>query len=182
MPVPIFVFRRTNKGSYNEGGIRVPLIIKSPGVSKAGRLIGEPVVSNDLYPICLSAAGAELNPNQHMDGVNLKPLLSATEDLPRESLFWRFPHYNKRPSSHPSGVIRKGGWTLSESFDPATVELYNLSDDLGETTNLAGTHPDRRDALLSGLEAWRVCVRAERMLPNPDAGPNEPRGTRKIDR
>lgn len=83
--------RRANKGSYYEGGIHVPSIIKWPGVSRAGRVIGEPVVSNDLYRTCLSTAGAELNPNQHMDGVNLKPLLSATEDLPRESLFWHFP-------------------------------------------------------------------------------------------
>lgn len=158
---------RANKGSYYEGGIRVPLIIKWPGVSHAGRVIHEAVISNDLYPTCLSAAGVELNPKQHMDGVNLKPLLSATEDLPRESLFWHFPHYNKHPSSHPSSVIRKGEWKLIESFDPAGVELYNLSDDLGETRDLADTYPDRRDELLGELEAWRKSVRAERMIPNP---------------
>ncbi|TWU38548.1 sulfatase [Novipirellula artificiosorum] len=166
---------RANKGSYYEGGIRVPLIIKWPGVSHAGRVIHEAVISNDLYPTCLSAAGVELNPNQHMDGVNLKPLLSATEDLPRESLFWHFPHYNKHPSSHPSSVIRKGDWKLIESFDPATVELYNLGQDLGETTNLAQSEPARRNELLQELDAWRVAVGAERMKPNPDAASKDNR-------
>ena len=107
-----------------------------------------------------------------MDGVNLKPLLSETDELPRESLFWHFPHYNKHPSSHPSSVIRKGDWKLIESFDPAAVELYNLSDDPGETNNLADSSLDRRDALLKELESWRVSVHAERMLPNPNFGPS----------
>ena len=168
-----------NKGAYYEGGIRVPLIIKWPGVSHAGRVIHEPLISNDLYPTCLSAAGVELNPNQRMDGVNLKSLLADTESLPPRSLFWHFPHYNKHPFSVPSSVTRKGDCKLIESFDPAVVELYNLEQDIGETTNLADTYPDRRDALLNELETWRVSVRAERMLPNPEAGPTEQRGTRK---
>lgn len=160
---------RANKGSYYEGGIRVPLIIKWPGVSLNGRVIQEPVISNDLYPTCLSAAGLELNPHQHMDGINLKPLLNETERLPRETLFWHFPHYNSHPQSYPSSVIRKGDWKLIESFDPASVELYDLKQDIGETKNLAATYPDRRDALLEELESWRKAVRAEPMQPNPNA-------------
>jgi len=163
---------RANKGSYYEGGIRVPLIIKWPKVAQAGRVIHAPVISNDLYPTCLSAAGVELNPSQHMDGVNLKPLLSETDKLPRESLFWHFPHYNKHPSSHPSSVIRKGDWKLIESFDPAAVELYNLKTDLSETMNLAEEQPDRRDKLLKEIETWRISVRAEYMVPNPNFAPD----------
>lgn len=167
---------RANKGAYYEGGIRVPLIIKWPGVSRAGRVIHEPVISNDLYPTCLSAAGLALRANQHSDGVNLKSLLADAESLPPRSLFWHFPHYNKHPSSVPSSVIRKGDWKLIESFDPAGVELYNLKTDISETTDLAEKQPDRRDALLKELEAWRISVRAERMLPNPNFDPiAEPR-------
>jgi arylsulfatase A-like enzyme len=160
---------RANKGAYYEGGIRVPLIIKWPGVAQTGRVIREPVISNDLYPTCLSAAGVALKPDQHIDGVNLQPLLADTDTLRPRSLFWHFPHYNKHPSSYPSSVIRKGNWKLIESFDPAGVELYNLNDDLGETNNLADTDPDCRDGLLSELNAWRSTVRAERMLPNPNS-------------
>lgn len=145
---------RANKGAYYEGGIRVPLIIKWPRVAQAGRVIHEPVISNDLYPTCLSAAGVTLKPNQHMDGFNLKSLLADMKSLPPRSLFWHFPHYNKYPFSHPSSVIRRGKWKLIETFDPAGVELYNLNDDLGETKNLADTDPNRRDALLRELNAW----------------------------
>lgn len=159
---------RANKGAYYEGGIRVPLIIKWPGVSQAGRVVHEPVISNDLYPTCLSAAGHPLLPHQHLDAVNLKPLLADSDVLPPRSLFWHFPHYNNHPSSHPSSVIRKDDWKLIESFDPARVELYNLKTDLSETTDLSQKEPHIRNALLQELEAWRVAVRAERMLPNPN--------------
>ncbi len=159
---------RANKGAYYEGGIRVPLIIKWPGLSQPGRVIHEPVITNDLYPTCLAAAGLSMIPHQHMDGENLAPLLHETETLSRDSLFWHFPHYNKHPSSYPSSVIRKGHWKLIESFDPATVELYNLAEDLGETCNRASTEAKRRDALLGELEAWRQTVGAERMAPNPN--------------
>ena len=159
---------RANKGAYYEGGTRVPLIIKWPGLSQPGRVIHEPVITNDLYPTCLAAAGLSMDPHQHMDGENLTPLLHKTETLSRDSLFWHFPHYNKHPSSHPSSVIRKGHWKLIESFDPATVELYNLAEDLGETCDLAEVEVKRRDSLLRELAAWRQTVGAERMAPNPD--------------
>ena len=68
----------------------------------------------------------------------------------------------------PSSVICKGDWKLIETFDPTGVELYNLANDLGETTNLAEQDPPRRDTLLQELELWRRSVGAERMLPNPD--------------
>ena len=159
---------RANKGAYYEGGIRVPLIIKWPGLSQPGRVIHEPVITNDLYPTCLAAAGLSMDPHQHMDGENLTPLLHKTETLSRDSLFWHFPHYNKHPSSHPSSVIRKGHWKLIESFDPATIELYNLAEDLGETCDLAEVEMKRRDSLLRELAAWRQTVGAEQMARNPD--------------
>ena len=59
---------RANKGAYYEGGIRVPLIVKWPGVAKAGHVSAEPVISTDLYPTCLAAAGLPARPNQHIDG------------------------------------------------------------------------------------------------------------------
>ena len=159
---------RANKGAYYEGGIRVPLIIKWPGVSVAGRVVDEPVISNDLYPTCLTGAEIPIKPQQHQDAVDLTPLLSQKDELTRSSLFWHFPHYNSHPSSYPSSVIRKGEWKLIESFDPASVELYHLSEDLGETKNVAESLPEQRDALLAELEAWRISVGAERMRPNPN--------------
>ncbi|MEL6109200.1 MAG: sulfatase [Planctomycetota bacterium] len=160
---------RANKGAYYEGGIRVPLIIRWPGVAEPGSVVDVPVTSTDLYPTCLDAANQPLQPNQHPDGLNLRPLLKQGGTLHRSSLFWHFPHYNGHPSSYPSSVVRRGDWKLIETFDPEGVELYNLKNDLGEQKDLASAEPRRRDELLRELEAWRVSVGAERMTPNPDA-------------
>lgn len=162
---------RANKGAYYEGGIRVPLIVKWPGVTRPGAVIGEPATSTDLYPTCLAAAGQSPRPNQHRDGLNLLPLFQGMDPLGREAIFWHFPHYNRHPSSVPSSVIRKGSWKLIETFDPEGVELYNLANDLGETNNLAGERPDLMNALRRELRAWRREVGAEMMQPNPNHDP-----------
>ena len=164
---------RANKGAYYEGGIRVPLIIKWPGVARAGAVSAEPVISTDLYPTCLAAAGLPARPNQHVDGRNLQPVLAQGAPLGRDSLFWHFPHYNDHPHSVPSGVVRHGSWKLIETFDPEGVELYNLADDLGETRNLATAEPARTADLRRELETWRRAVGAEMMPPNPDYVPGE---------
>ncbi len=163
---------RANKGAYYEGGIRVPLIIKWPGTGKAGLVVNEPVTSTDLYPTCLAAAGLPLRPNQHQDGVNLRPVLTGAGSLPPRSLFWHYPHYNEHPSSVPSSVIRKGPWKLIETFDPAGIELYNLATDVSETKDLAAAEPATVAELRRELDAWRNAVGAEKMLPNPDYDPS----------
>ncbi len=162
---------RANKGAYYEGGIRVPLIVKWPGVTKPGLVVNEPVTSTDLYPTCLAAAGLPARPNQHQDGVNLRPLLAGEGSLSARSLFWHYPHYNEHPSSVPSSVIRKGPWKLIETFDPEGSELYNLADDLSETKNLASTETAKVYELRSELDAWRMEVGAEMMKPNPGYDP-----------
>ena len=170
---------RANKGAYYEGGIRVPLIIKWPGHAEAGRVVNEPVISTDLYPTCLAAAGQPLRPNQHLDGVNLQPLLDGEAGIEPRSLFWHYPHYNTHPSSVPSSVIRKGPWKLIETFDPEGVELYHLAEDLSETTSLVATEPGIVETLRSELSRWRLDVRAEMMQPNPDYDPQERPSTKR---
>ena len=163
---------RANKGAYYEGGIRVPLIVKWPGVARAGTVSAEPVTSTDLYPTCLAAAGLPARPHQHVDGLDLRPVLTGGATLGRPAIFWHFPHYNDHPHSVPSGVIRQGPWKLIETFDPEGLELYNLADDLGEQRNLAAAQPARVAELKRALDAWRVEVGAEMMRPNPDHDPS----------
>jgi len=159
---------RGNKGSYYEGGIRVPFIIHWPAVTKAGHVSNVPVISMDLYPTCLTAAGLPPHPAQHRDGLNLLPLVKGSGTLKRDALHWHYPHYNSHPSSVPSSVLRKGDWKLIETFDPEGVELYHLGRDLSETTNLAAKEPAKLSALRQELADWRKKVGAERMEPNPD--------------
>jgi len=161
---------RGNKGAYYEGGIRVPLIIRWPGVTEAGQESKVPVTSSDLYPTCLTAAGLPLHPAQHRDGLDLRPVLEGAKSLDRNALFWHYPHYNGHPSSVPSCVMRKGDWKLIETFDPKGVELYHLGRDLSETTNLAQKEPSKLAEMRKELEAWRKEVDAEMMEPNPDHG------------
>ena len=162
---------RGNKGSYYEGGIRVPLVIRWPGVAKASHVSHAPVISMDLYPTCLTAAGLPPHPAQHRDGLDLQPLLEGTETLDRDSLHWHYPHYNGHPHAVPSSVLRKGNWKLIETFDPESVQLYHLGKDLSETTNLAKSEPAKLAELRKELEAWRREVDAEMMEPNPDYQP-----------
>ena len=162
---------RANKGASYEGGIRVPLIVKWPGVARPGLVSAEPVTSPDLYPTLLAAAGQPLRPSQHRDGLDLRPALTGSGALGRSALFWHFPHYNEHPSSVPSSVIRKGPWKLIETFDPEGTELYNLADDLSEKTNLATAQPTVAADLRRDLAAWRTAVGAQMMEPNPDYDP-----------
>ncbi len=171
---------RGNKGAYYEGGIRVPLIIKWPRKAIAGLVVGEPVISNDLYPTCLGVAGIDPLPNQHLDGLDLTGLLqgSATK-LNRSSLFWHYPHYNEHPSSVPSSVIRRGPWKLIQTFDPAGHELYNLVQDVSESNNLSTAEPVKLAQLQKELDAWRINVGAEMMQANPDYAPTLQEGSSK---
>ena len=160
---------RGNKGAYYEGGIRVPWIIRWPGVAKAGHVSHVPMTSSDVYPTCLAAAGRPSHPAQHRDGLDLRPVLAGGDRLDRDALYWHYPHYNSHPSSVPSSVIRQGDWKLIETFDPAGIELYHLGRDLSESSNLSESQPEQAAELLAKLRAWRQSVGAEMMEPNPDA-------------
>ena len=159
---------RANKGSNYEGGLRVPAIIKWPGGGKAGMTSGIPITSTDFYPTILAAVGQPLRPHQHMDGVDLTPLLAGESELKREALFWHYPHYNRHPQNFPAGVIRAGDWKLMQAFESGEVSLFNLAEDIGETTNLATKHPNRARRMLGWLNEWQLKVGADPMRPNPE--------------
>ena len=129
---------KAGKAWVYEGGIRVPLIMDFPGLTKNGRTISEPVISNDFYPTLLDLAGLPLEPNQHLDGLSLKPLLKKeNQKLGREALYFHYPHYHHINSMGPSGAIRMGDFKLVIKYEDSSTELYNLGNDRGETNNLA---------------------------------------------
>ncbi len=159
---------RANKGSNYEGGLRVPAIIKWPGGGKAGLTSGVPITSTDFYPTILTAIGQPLRPYQHLDGIDLTPVLAGKLGLKRDALFWHYPHYNKHPQNFPAGVIRKGDWKLMQAFETGEVYLFNLSEDIGETNNLAKEHPKRVQRMLNLLKEWQLKVGADPMRLNPE--------------
>ena len=93
---------RAGKGHLYEGGIRVPVIIKWPGVVKAGSLSGQPVISTDFYPTMLDMAALPLKLEQHVDGRSLLPALKGTGPLKRDALFWHYPHYDRLGDRPPA--------------------------------------------------------------------------------
>lgn len=157
---------RANKGSNYEGGLRVPVIVKWPGVTEPGSVSHELVTSSDYYPTILAATNQPKRPQQHLDGVDLTPVLRGQGTLDRDSIFWHYPHYNQHPENFPAGVIRKGDWKLIEKYDSGDLELYNLNSDIGETTNLASQESAKAQELFAELEQWRESVGADPMRPN----------------
>jgi len=145
---------RAGKGWLYEGGIREPMLMKWPGVVKAGSVCREPVTSTDFYPTMLEMAGLPAKPEQHVDGVSLVPLLKGEGRPKREAMYWHYPHYHGS-GNRPSGAVRAGDYKLIEWYEDGQVELYHLKDDLGEQNDLAAKQPEKAAELRRMLHAWR---------------------------
>ncbi|MBN1422231.1 MAG: sulfatase [Planctomycetes bacterium] len=158
---------RDGKGTPYEGGIRVPLIARWPGVVRPGSICRTPVTSVDYLPTICAAAGVPLPAGRTIDGVSLLPLLKEKGGLDRDSLFWHFPHY--RGNILPYSIVRAGDWKLIERYEGTPFELYDLSKDLGETRDLAAEMPGKVKELESRLSAWLASTGAK--LPKPAAEP-----------
>jgi len=157
---------RDEKGTLYEGGIRVPLIVRWPGVAKRGTVCAEPTISVDFYPTFLEIAGTEKPKGHTLDGKSLVPLLNnPNSQLDREAIYFHYPHYHH---SRPAGVIRTRDWKLVEFFEHGDLELYNLKDDLSETTNLAEKNSEKAKELQGKLIAWRNSVGALLPTKNPE--------------
>ena len=157
---------RAGKGWLYEGGIREPMIIKWPGVTRPGSVCRTPVISTDFYPTMLEMAGLPLRPEQHEDGISLVPLLRGGKTLARRALYWHYPHYSNQGGT-PSGAVRAGGWKLIEFYEDDHVELYDLRNDLSEKRDLAAAHPEKAAELRRMLHAWRAETGALMPTPNP---------------
>jgi arylsulfatase A-like enzyme len=169
---------RGQKSLYYEGGIRVPLIIKAPGLTRPGSLCREPVISTDFYPTMLEIAGLPLKPEQHRDGVSLLPLLKGADSLGRDAIYWHFPLYQARGCT-PCSAVRAGDYKLIEFFEDNHVELYNLKNDIGEKKDLSKTNPHKAKELREMLHRWREDVNAQIPKPNPDYDPNKRKRNKK---
>jgi len=140
-----------------EGGIRVPMIVKWPGVAEPKAVFDRPVSSLDVFPTVCAAAGISLPDTVKTDGVDLAPFLTnKREGTPHELLCW---------SNGPNIAIRKGDWKLVKSH--SSTWLFNLSKDLGESTNLAGKHPDKVKELEREHAKWKSQMK-------PPAWPSKP--------
>jgi arylsulfatase A-like enzyme len=155
---------RGQKGDVFEGGIRVPFIVSWPGRLRAGRTYAHPVISLDVFPTALAAAGAKRDPKRPtLDGVDLLPFLSGQDTTaPHARLFWRM-------DGGEAFAVREARWKWLRTYsNPA--ELYDLEADVGETRNLAAENPAIAARLAAAAADWNRTLVTPVWTNNPFGG------------
>ena len=175
---------RSGKANLYEGGIREPLIVRWPGVTKAGSICSEPVISVDFFPTFLEILELQNKAKKPIDGVSLVPLLKQSGSLERKAIYWHYPHYHSS-SIGPGGAVRSGDYKLIEWYDETICgqgnrfELYNLKDDIGEQKNIATAMSGKTKNLSTMLANWRRKVNAQIMTPNPNYNPGKAKKSKR---
>ncbi|MFW5901189.1 MAG: sulfatase [bacterium] len=139
------------KGYQYEGGLRVPYFIKVPGLTD-GETCDVPVNNTDFYPTVLDLVGEELKPDEHNDGKSLVPLLKGNK-IEERDIYWHYPHYGNQ-GGQPSSIIRRGDWKLVHYYEDGRNELYNVNEDLSETTDLSSEQPEKTRELAEALNEY----------------------------
>lgn len=161
------------KGTYYEGGIRVPFVANWPGTIPPSRKSDEPIIALDIYPTFCDLASAPLPEDQKLDGVSLTDLfVGKRKKLAPRALYWHFPAYlqsykgvvdeQRDPlfRSRPCSIVRQGKWKLHQYFEKQEIELYDLSKDIGENENLANQKQAKAKELLQQLGRWQQAIHA----------------------
>jgi arylsulfatase A len=161
---------RRGKGSAYEGGIRVPMIVHWPGVTKPGSVSDEPVCTIDILPTVLEITDSRprIAGEYPFDGQSLAPIFrDAAQQLNRDALYWHYPHYHAGGDG-PYAAIRARRYRLIEFFEDNRLELYDLDNDIGETKNLATEQPKLAHRLHAKLKSWQKSVNAQMPTLNPN--------------
>lgn len=144
---------RSVKGHLYEGGIRVPMMVRWPGVIEAGAVNKTPVISTDVVPTIMEVAGLDPISDHPIDGESLVPIFKQTESLERDAIYFHYPNYAFHHKNRLGSAIRQGDDKLIKWYDDGSVELYNLAEDLSEANDLAKQKPDLAKYLRLKLEA-----------------------------
>jgi len=160
---------RAGKGHLYEGGIRVAMLVRLPGVVRPGTVLSTPVSSVDLRPTFCELAGVRA---RGVDGVSLMPLLKGGR-IPERPLFWHYPHYSNQ-GGEPGSAIRLGAWKLIEFYDRPRRELYHLGKDPAEQVNLIEREPAVARRLTVRLHQWLKSTGAILPERNPQYDPAWP--------
>ncbi len=158
---------RGGKGYQWEGGIREPYFIKVPWLENNGTENSYPVTGTDFYPTILDLAAIDLLPNQHVDGISLKPLLEGKKIEHERPLFWHYPHYGNQ-GGEPSSIIQEKGLKLIHYWEDGREELYKLDTDIGEKNNVIDAYASDGEEMRVKLMKWLSDVNAKIPAPDPD--------------
>lgn len=158
---------RAGKGSLYEGGLRVPLLARWPGVVPAQRVNDQLLAHIDIMPTLMAVAGAAPDSVRPLDGLDFQPVLRGeVETLRRKPLYWHFPGYLEGGKGAdwrltPSAALLANQWKLLEWYEDGRVELYHLGKDPGEKHNLAEALPEKKTELLALLHEWQARTKAD---------------------
>lgn len=157
-----------------EGGIRVPGIIRYPGLVKAGTVSAEAVRNTDLLPTLCDLAGVKAPADRAIDGVSLRPLLEGKPLNRVAPLYWQYDHAVTAANNNlpvPKVALRAGDWKLLAYAGFAKYELYNLKNDPGETRDLAASEPARVAMMAEQMRRLHAEINAEprAQRPEPDS-------------
>lgn len=156
----------SGKGSAYEGGIRVPMIVKWPGTAVPATRRDDYLIIEDFFPTILDMAGVtDRETKQPIDGVSFLPMLKGEKTNYRErALYWHYPNRwgNEGPGIGTTSSIRKGDWKLIYYYETGKKELFNITDDIGETMNRAGQEPELIQQLSAKLGEHLRSVDAQR--------------------
>jgi len=160
---------RGQKASTWEGGIRVPMIVRGPGVP-AGAHSATAVGGIDLYPTIRELLEVEAPLPAGVEGGSLAGLIRGRSDLVERAqpLVWHFPHYQTDKGNRPSTAIREGEWKLVRHYEQMRDELYRLNEDLGESEDRAEREPEVAEELAQRMDAYLAAIDAPMAKPNPD--------------
>jgi arylsulfatase A-like enzyme len=161
---------RRGKGSAYEGGVRVPAIVRWPGVTKAGQVCDEPIMTTDYFPTILEMAAAQPESTASIDGRSIAPLLKDVNAELDRNLYWHYPHYHAGGDG-PYSAVRSDNFRLIEFHEDSSIRLYDLNTDIGEQTDLATRMSDKATQLRSDLHRWRKSVQAQMPTKNPNHDP-----------
>jgi arylsulfatase A-like enzyme len=157
---------RGQKLSLYEGGIRVPFAVWWPGMSKGGVVNAKTVIASiDLLPTLASICGAKLPSHYTPDGEDMTAAIKGESPARTKALFWEYGRNATsfaypRDARHrsPNVAVREGGWKLLVNADVTGVELYDLTADSRETTNVAAGHADVAKRLTEKALTWRKSI------------------------
>lgn len=165
------------KGSLYEGGIREPMMVYWPNVTRPGSVCDKYLIIEDFFPSILEMAGIDsyktLPP---IDGRSFVPLIKGTGDPSKgRSLVWNYPNIwgNSGPGVNLNCAIRRGDWKLVYYYDTGKKELFNVKEDIGETCDLSAEKPGLVRKLSARLGRYLRSVDAQRpsFLPSGEPCP-----------
>ncbi|MBW3597250.1 MAG: sulfatase-like hydrolase/transferase, partial [Planctomycetes bacterium] len=132
-----------------EGGIRVPCLVRWPGVLPAGTVCREPFFSCDFFPMIVFAAGGRLPEDREIDGRDPTAMLAGAASSPHEAFYFRYRRYS---------ALRAGRYKLLRTGPQEPFQLFDLQTDVGEMQDLAAERPELLERLSEQHQQWEASL------------------------